>query len=455
MAHQNLACRQGHTDMAAMFSLLELAQAPGGQDSAALSPLKTEAQAALQGGLDWPNPKSAAWRNTRLTGLGDDAWQLLEGGAGALDAEIQLPPLPLGHHRFVIVDGTPAWGLCQLPLADSGTYVADLCEGLTARPELAAHLDTFGLRQQDAFAALNAARTHHGALVHVAAKGPKVAPLEIVFVSTGKHERALVQPRVLVVVDAQAEADIIETHVGLSEAASWTNAVTDLSVGRSAHLRYAVYQEEGPRTHHLATVAANVQADGHLHLLTMDRGSLLGRRHLQVALAEQGAEASLNHVVLARAQQHLDTHALVRHMAPHTHCNQSFRAVLDGHSTAIFDGMIDIVPQAQKITAKQMSRSLLVSPGAQAVIKPQMVILADDVKCAHGATIGQLDEDAYFYLLSRGIDSPTARQMLTFAFLAEAVQDVPQTLRTPLMARMCHWLGVDAAISMPLSLPQN
>ncbi len=367
--------------------------------------------------------------------------------------QLQLPEAPAGHHRLVMVDGQPAWGLCQLPLADSGTYVADLCEGLSARPELVAHLDAFGLRQQDAFAALNVSRAHHGALVHVAAKGPKVAPLELLFVTTGRVPQALVQPRVLVVIEANAEADIQETHLGLGDARSWTNAVTDLSIAQGGRLRYALHQREGQGTHHVATVGATLHKDAALNLVTLDTGSLLGRRNVQIALAEPGAEAVLTHVVLARGQQHLDTHALIRHLSPHTSCQQNFRAVLDGHSTAIFDGMIDIVPQAQKISAKQMSRSLVLAPGAQAVLKPQMVILADDVKCTHGATIGQLDEDAYFYLVSRGIDGPSAKLMLTFAFLAEALSELPAYLREPLMQQLCAWLGLNAAISAPLTAP--
>ena len=439
----------------ALPSLSELARASKRADVPVLSALKNEAQAALDGGLDWPGPKTPAWRNTRLTGLGEHAWQVLGQADASVPsaAHLPLPELPLGHHRLVIVDGFPAWGLCQLPLADSGTYVADLFEGLSARPELVAHLDAFGLRQQDAFAALNTSGAYHGALVHVAAKGPHVGPLQILFVTTGRHVQTLVQPRVLVVVEAQAEADIVETHLGLSDTLSWTNAMTDLSVGPGARLRYAVHQEEGSGAQHLATVAAKVHRDGALNLVTCDRGSQLGRRQLQVALAEPGAEATLTHVVLGRRQQHLDTQATVRHLAPHTQCRQNFRAVLDGHSTAIFNGMIDIAPHAQKISAQQMSRSLILAPGAQAVLKPQMVILADDVTCTHGATIGQLDEDAYFYLLSRGIDGPTAKQMFTFAFLAEALGDLPAFLRQPLMDHLCAWLGVEKAIAEPLQGP--
>ena len=441
--------------MAAMPSLSELARIPKQADVPVLAALKSEAQAALDGGLDWPGPKAAAWRNTRLTALGEHAWQTLDQAeiSTPSPAELVLPELPLGHHRLVMVDGRPAWGLCQLPLAESGTYVADLCEGLSVRPELVACVDAFGLRQQDPFAALNTSRAHHGALVHVTPKGTPGAPLEILFVTTGRHAQTLLQPRVLVVMEPHAEADIVETHLGLSDALSWTNAVTDLHVGAGSNLRYAVHQEEGPGTHHLATVAAKVHRDGALNLLTCDRGSQLGRRQVQVALAEPGAQATLTHVVLGRRQQHLDTQAVVRHLAPHTQCRQNFRAVLDGHSTGIFNGMIDIVPQAQKISAQQMSRSLILAPGAQAVLKPQMVILADDVKCAHGATIGQLDEDAYFYLLSRGIDGPTAKQMLTFAFLAAALTDLPTFLRQPLMDHVCAWLGIDKAITEPLQGP--
>lgn len=442
--------------MVAMPSLLELAQAPGPQDVPALVALKNEARVALTSGLDWPSPKTPGWRNTRLTGLADADWQVADDtqhtARAAVDvASLELPPPPQGHHRLVLVDGLPAWGLCQLPLADSGTYVADLCEGLKARPDLALHLDAQGLRQQDALAALNTSRVHHGALVHVAAKGPIVAPLQLLFVSTGRTPQALVQPRVLVVVDPQAGADISEIHLGLGESRSWTNSVTDLSVGEGASLRYAVHQQEGAATHHVATLGANVHKDANLTLVTCDQGSVLGRRNLHVALVEPGAHASLTHVVLGRGQQHLDMQTHVRHLSAHTTCRQNFRAVLEGHSTAIFDGMIEIAPQAQKVSAQQMSRSLVLTPGAQAIVKPQMVILADDVKCTHGATIGQLDDDAYFYLTSRGIDGPTAKQMLTFAFLAETLSDVPEVQREPVMAAVCTWLGIDASISMPLS----
>ena len=439
--------------MAAMPSLVALAQAPGSPQAPVLAPLRAQAQEALQAGLTWPTAKASAWRHTRLAALAERDWQPSPAqtiAPGALaDA---LPPCAAGEHRLVLVDGVPAWDLCQLPLAEQGgTYVADLAEGLSARPQLLPHVDALGLRQGDALAALNASRAHHGALVHVAAGAQGNVPLQLLFVHTGADHPALVQPRVLVVLEPQARATIRETHLGRGHAPLWTNAATDIALGEGSALCYAMLQAEAPGSQHLAHVAATVGRDAHLALCTLDEGAALSRRSLHVELTAPGAHTELSHISLGRRSQHGDLQSVVRHMAPHTHSQQNYRAAADGLSTAVFSGMVHILADAQKVTANQMSRALIISPGSQAILKPQLMILADDVKCAHGATVGQIDEDALFYLTSRGIDARAAHRILTFAFLADALAAMPERVRSPLMARACAWLGLDAAIARPLA----
>jgi Fe-S cluster assembly protein SufD len=179
----------------------------------------------------------------------------------------------------------------------------------------------------------------------------------------------------------------------------------------------------------------------------LDEGARTLRRSLQVDLLEPGAEAQLMQVALGRGGQRLDVPSVVRHLSPQTRSTQAFRTAVADSAQAAFRGLVNIALDAQQVSAKQMSRALLLGGGAQAILKPQLMILADDVKCQHGATVGQLDEDAMFYLVSRGIDAATARQMLTYAFLADAFSEAPPTLGAALMARACAWLGLDPSIS--------
>ncbi|HEX7030719.1 MAG TPA: Fe-S cluster assembly protein SufD, partial [Gammaproteobacteria bacterium] len=205
-------------------------------------------------------------------------------------------------------------------------------------------------------------------------------------------------------------------------AKNFTNLVADVALNRGAQLRHLRLLEAGPEEFHVANVLARVERDARYENQQLCLGGKLVRNDVRVELVAENAQAELNGFVLADGAQHVDNHLDVRHVAPHTNSTQNYRAVLDGRSRGVFNGKVHVAPDAQKIDASQASNNLLLSKLAEIDTKPELEIYADDVKCAHGATVGQLDESMLFYLRSRGIDESTARALLIFAFADDVIR---------------------------------
>jgi Fe-S cluster assembly protein SufD len=286
------------------------------------------------------------------------------------------------------------------------------------------------------FEDLNTARFEDGAVLLVP-KNMKVAlPLHLLFITQAATPIA-VFPRVLVVLERGAELELVEEHHGVGTYLSCP--VVEVRVGEGAILRHERVQRDSDEAFHLGTLRAEVAKGGQYHSRTLSFGARLSRQQPWVRLAE-GAEASLDGLALLDGHQVADTHSFLLHAEPHATSHQLHKCIVDGHARAIFNGQVRVAPHAQGTDARQQSRNLLLSESARMDTKPQLEIYADDVKCSHGATVGQLDPEEMFYLQSRGLNADDARNLLTYGFAGDVLNRIPvaslrRALRQLVMAR--------------------
>jgi Fe-S cluster assembly protein SufD len=279
-----------------------------------------------------------------------------------------------------------------------------------------------------AMTALNQAFLGGGVYIGVARGAVPEQPLCLMFLSCDGGDPVAAHPRVVVDATAGSELVLIEHYGGLGAARNLTNVVTELSLGQGARVQHYRLQEETAAAFHIGGLHARLDRDARLSSHNLHFGAALARLDVGVSLAAPGAEVILNGLYLVDGKRHVDNHTRVDHLAPETRSDEMYRGVVDAKGRAVFNGKAIVHPDAQKIEAHQSNRNLLLSQEAEVDTKPELEIYADDVKCSHGATVGQLDRSALFYLLSRGISEEVARAMLTFAF-AEAV-----AMRIPLSA---------------------
>lgn len=278
----------------------------------------------------------------------------------------------------------------------------------------------------DAFTALNTAFLGGGALLLIP-KGVAVeAPVQLLFLTAPVEGEAasLSFPRVLVVAERDSRLDIIETYAAVGDAEYFTDAVVEVFVGEGARVAHYKVQDEADSAYHVASTRAEVSKDGAYELTTVTLGARLSRHEIEVALTSPGAECRVDGLYIVGDGQHTDTHSLIEHREPHCASRQNYKGILDGKSRAVFNGRVYVHEGANGTDAQQSNKNLLLSTDARVDTKPQLEIYNDDVKCAHGATVGQLEEEELFYLLSRGLHPDLARNLLTYGFAEEIVANI-------------------------------
>jgi Fe-S cluster assembly protein SufD len=280
------------------------------------------------------------------------------------------------------------------------------------------------LTDDNAFAALNQAFFHDGGFVYVPAGVSIAEPIQFIFISTAKQDGETVQPRNLIIAEANSRATVIESYLFTHNAAYFTNAVTEIAAGDNATLEHVKFQDEADDAFHLATIAGKLGRASHVSIHSFALGAKLSRTSIRANLAGEGLECILNGLYLTGGEQLADHHMIVEHAQPHCASHEYFNGILDDKSKGVFHGRILVRKIAQKTDAKQTNKNLLLSDNATADTKPQLEIYADDVKCTHGATIGQLNDESIFYLRSRGIGADNARRMLIHAFAGEIIARV-------------------------------
>lgn len=385
-----------------------------------LAPIRDKAGARARM-LNFPTAKQDDWRLTDLSPLFQHDFHPVDSYASLSRADIDALLIP-GSIRLVFVDGSYASALSDLKLAGAGVTVSSLVERFgdaNVEANFARHADF----DQDTFAALNTRFFEDGAFVHVA--GETVAPIHILYIATRREKPSAIYPRCLIVMAANSRATVIEDYAGQNDGISFSNAVTEVVLGEAAQLQHVRVQREEKGAFHIGHCAVDA-ARGSVYTSTaLTFGARVSRHNLHVTLQGEGAEATLNGLALIGGRQIADTHTRIDHAKPHCISHQLHKCIADGAAHAIFSGKIMVREGASGTDSAQSSRNLLLSGKAHIDTQPQLEIFNDDVSCKHGATIGQIDADALFFLKSRGFSDVKARNLLTHAFAAEILDKIP------------------------------
>lgn len=379
--------------------------------------------------VGFPARDEEEWRFTNVAPIVRASFRPASDDAPELGIEAIAPSVFAGcAARLTFVDGRFAPGLSFVGDLPDGVFVGRLAEAIEAqREEVSQHLGEHrpGDRADThAFAALNAALFRDGACL-LLPRGARIeAPIQLLHVATGG---TMSFPRNLIVLGEDAQATVVETYGGIDRAGgeSLTVPVTEIVVAANANLRHVKVQREEREAFHVAAFELHQERSSRVASHSISLGGGIVRNDLHAVLAGEGADCVLNGLYLVEGRQLVDNHMKVEHAAAHCDSHELYKGVLDGKARAVFNGLIHVHPGAQKTDAKQSNRNLLLSSEAIANSNPQLEIYADDVKCTHGSTVGQLDEDAIFYLRSRGIGIEAARSLLTYAFASELVERIP------------------------------
>jgi len=289
-------------------------------------------------------------------------------------------------------------------------------------------------------AALNTSLMQDGVVFQIVDGVSIARPIQFIFVMSEKSA-AEMHLRNLVTAGQNSEATIIQTYISLGQSTSFCNVVTELVLERDANLRHIIHQGLSDSSWHIGQVTARLERSAHLNNFVLSSGARLARSEISVDLNDNEANCSLKGLAMVRDRQHCDNTTDVIHNKPYCRSSQSYKNVLDGHSRTVFQGRIFVAPDSQKTEAHQMSRNLLLSRGANADSKPELIIHADDVKCSHGAAVGELDQEALFYLKTRGIDGVTARNMMVRAFVSDLLEGLPEDNAKEYLERFINlWL---------------
>jgi Fe-S cluster assembly protein SufD len=370
--------------------------------------------------LGFPDGSDEAWRFTDVSPIAEVPFRPPSGTANPSQWSM-LARGPLKACQLAFVDCRPAPGFSSLDLPH-GVTVKSLAAALREEPALVEpHLAPDG---GTSFAALNAACFPDGAFVRLAPGAAVESPLHLLFLSSCHGEPYVTHPRVLVVAEAGARATVVESWLGPAGGVYFTNAVTGVVLGEGASLDYYKVQRESPLAFHVAALQARLGRHATFTHHSISLGGRLVRNDFAALLDGEGSDCTLNGLFEVAGTQHVDHHTSIDHATPHGTSRELYKGILDGRARGVFDGRIVVRPGAQKTSAMQTNKNLLLSKDALVHTKPQLEIFANDVKCKHGATIGQLDEGVLFYLRSRGIGLAEARRLLVHAFASEIIDEV-------------------------------
>jgi Fe-S cluster assembly protein SufD len=374
--------------------------------------------------LGFPTVKQEAWKYTNVQPVVALPFGLANGDARKINASEVLSNAFVedGAPRLVFVDGVYTQALSSMQELPSGVRLANL-------PALAASdgadwvskIGRSADHRRNGFVALNTAFLGDGAVVIIPPGCRLPQPIYLIYASTAKDRPVVSHPRTLIVLGAGSEASVVESYAGMNGGTYFCNAVTELVAGADSVVHHYRIQKEGTAGFHVGTLAANLGCGSNLTANAVTLSGALVRNDVHVALDGEGAECALNGLYLCTGKQHVDNFTEIEHLRPRASSMELYKGILDGASHGVFNGRIMVHKDAQKTDARQTNKNLLLSGDAVVNTKPQLEIYADDVKCSHGSTIGQLDPDALFYLRSRGLGPQEARSLLSFAFASDIV----------------------------------
>jgi Fe-S cluster assembly protein SufD len=377
------------------------------------------------GRVGFPTVREEEWKYTNTAPIAGAAFTPSLGPAPSLNGELKKLTLEESRHsQLVFVNGIFQPESSSTKNLPAGVVIADLADAV-AKPQYEALLrpQLESGHQGSGFMALNTAFFRSGAFVLIPRGVEIKSPIHLLFISNATNGDASF-PRVAVIAEENSSATIVESYFGASERRYFTNAVVDVTIQAGARINHYRIQREGAEAFHVAKTTATTERDASYESTNINLGALLSRHDIAVTFQHEGGSCAVDGLYLIGDEQHTDTHSVIDHRVPHCTSRQLYKGVLDGKSRAVFNGKVYVRHDAQQTDAQQTNKNLLLSEEARVDTKPQLEIFADDVKCTHGAAIGQLNEDELFYLESRGINPALARNMLTYGFAEEVIEKI-------------------------------
>jgi Fe-S cluster assembly protein SufD len=372
--------------------------------------------------LGFPTVHDEDWRFTNPTPISRTSFQLAEGAAKVSASDLEAFRIPGAACQLVFVNGHYAPELSNVGRLPKGVRVSSLAEVSKSDAErLKSHLGHYANFDRDAFIALNTAFLADGGYVYIPRGTVLEAPICLLYVSSGSTEPAMAHPRNLIVAEEQSQVTVVEDYVSVNSGVMFSNVVTELYAGEDAVVSHYMIEREDRQALNVSTLRIQQERSANVESHSVLLGGALVRNNVHPVLAGEGGECLINGLYIGAGRQHMDNYMLVEHAKPHCNSRQFYNGILDEQAHGVFHGRIIVHKDAQKTDAKQTNRNLLLSDDAQIDTKPQLEIYADDVKCTHGATIGQVEENALFYLRSRGLDQVAARRLLLYAFASECL----------------------------------
>jgi Fe-S cluster assembly protein SufD len=405
-----------------------------------LKPLRAQALERVNA-LTLPTVREEAWRFTDISPLTRQTLHPLRTPTPLREADIAPFHIPEAGTRLVFVDGVHAPALsCTAP-----DFAATASTLQTAPPSLAAglapHLTRHATFHNALFTALNTAFLQDAALLTVPRNTALASPVHLLFIAT--QPAVASHPRLLLVAEPGSAVIVVEDYVSLHAGPGFTNAVAEIVVGANAKLEHIRLQRESHQAIHLGRCDVSLAPSARYHAVSIALGAHISRQELAVQQTGEGTECTLDGLALLSGQQLADTHTFIDHARPQGRSRQLHKTIVDGTAHAVFNGKVRVAPGAQGTDSAQTSRNLLLTPQAVVDTQPQLEIFADDVKCTHGAAVGQLDSEEIFYLQSRGLSRDAARKLLTYAFAADVIDRIPvaslrQQLETAVLEQTHH-----------------
>lgn len=378
----------------------------------------------------FPNRRDENWKYTSVYEIDNNEFALLDtdsDNSDTINEKVKEASFAeLDCHEIVFVNGR--FHSASINESLEGVTIKSLQDAIKEDSGLiGVYLNQFSQNGYSAFTALNTAFLQQGVVIIVPERTVIEKPIHCIYLSDKQSETKTQQLRNLIVLETQAEAKVIESYISIEDSQYFCNVVTEAKLMPGAQLQHYKLQQESNESYHVGSLHVSQDRDSTCSAYTMTLDGKLVRNDIHSELLEPNATMNMYGFYMPSGTQHFDNHTRVDHRAPHTFSNENYRGVMSDRSRAVFNGKVVVHKDAQKIEAHQNNANLLMSSDAEIDTKPELEIYADDVKCSHGATIGQLDENMLFYLRSRAIDEETAKILLTFAFADEVFAEISLT----------------------------
>jgi len=399
-------------------------------NGASASPVHAIRQAAISrfAELGFPTTHDEEWKYTNVAPIARVHFKPIFAGdkhaVAPNDVDVRQFAFAGTHaNKLVFVNGHFSKEFSSLTSLPKGAIVESIASTMRNKGDwvsrnLTAHF------HDNAFTALNTAFFQDGAMIHIPDNTVLDEPLYVFFISTGGESSFVSHPRSIVLVGKSSRLSLVESYLGQANTTYFVNTVTEVVAGEQSFVEHTKIQNEHENAFHVGSMHVQQRANSNFTSHSISLGAALARNNVAVSLDAEGIECTLNGLAVANGHQLMDNHTTIDHAKPHCNSHQLYKSILNGNAKGVFNGKIFVRQDAQKTDAKQTNKTLLLSDEATIDTKPQLEIFADDVKCTHGATVGQLDEEQVFYLRSRGIETGAARDILTYAFASDVINRV-------------------------------